>query len=120
MYNNKKYYIICFIIGLIYDISYTNTGILNAFIFLLLGYIVSILNTYIKNNWISIIIISIIIIVLYRIITYFTLIFIDYFNFDMDTLINSIIYSLLFNILYILLMYIITNKVKKRRIYIKN
>lgn len=122
LYNNKKkYFIICFITGILYDITYTNTGILNACLFCLLGYIISILNIYITNNCFNVVILSIITIMIYRIIAYFILIFIDYLEFNINVLISSIIYSLLFNIIFISLMYKITDLIsKKRGIYKKD
>ena len=115
LFNNKKnYYIICFITGLIYDIAYTNTILLNACLFLTLGYLISIINNFITNNSFNVMIISIIIITIYRILNYFILIFIDYLEFDINSLIDSIIHSLIFNIIYISLIYKITDLISKK------
>lgn len=97
--HKKKYFIICFIVGLLYDIAYTNTFLLNASIFLLLGYLIS---TNIVNNTI---ITSITIITIYRILTFLLLVFINYLEFNINILFNSIIYSLPFNIIYFFLIY---------------
>lgn len=121
--NNKKnkYYIICFTIGLLYDITYTNTFLLNASIFLLLGYLITKINIIITNNSFNVILISFIIIMFYRLITYLILLFIDYLEFNINILFNSITYSLLFNFIYISFIYKIMDIIsKKRGIYKKD
>lgn len=110
--NRKIYYLICFITGILYDISYTNTLFLNAFTFLLLGFIISFI--YLYSNTLKLIIITIIIIVLYRFIIYGILVFIDYTSFNIMILLRSILYSLLFNIIYILLMFKITDILSRK------
>lgn len=115
LYDSKRnYYIICFITGLIYDIVYTNTLFLNSFIFLLIGYLISLLNIIITNNSLNVIIISLIIITIYRITTYLILVFVDYLNFNILDLFNSIIYSIILNIIYISIMYKITDLISKK------
>lgn len=116
LFNQKKeYFIICFIIGILYDISYTDTLFLNAFIFLIIGYIISVINIFITNNILNVTIMSIIIVSLYRIFTYLVLIFINYIDKDINMLINSITSSLLINIVYIIIMYIITDLISKKK-----
>lgn len=117
--SKKEYYISCFSIGLLYDIGYTNTMFLNAFIFLLLGFFITKINIYIKNNSFNVILMSLIIIILYRLITYLILVFIDYLNFNINTLLNSIIYSLLLNFIYISILYKITDIISKKKGIIK-
>lgn len=115
LYNCKKnYYIICFITGLIYDITYTNTFMLNASIFLLLGYLIFNINIIITNNSFNVILIGLLIIFIYRILTYLILVFIDYTEFSINVLFKSIGFSLLFNIIYISLMYKMTDVISKK------
>lgn len=116
LFNRKKdYFIICFIIGFLYDIGYTDTLFLNAFIFLLIGYIIYLINIFITNNIFNVTIISIIIIIIYRIITYLVLIFINYLTPDIDLLIKSIMNSISINIIYILFMYKITDLISRKK-----
>lgn len=119
LFNRKRdYFIICFITGLLYDITYTDTIFLNAFIFILMGYIIYLINIFITNNKLNVIFISFITIILYRIITFLVLIFINYINKEINLLINSITSSILINIIYIFLTYIITNRISiKKGIY---
>ena len=114
----KDYYKICFFLGLLYDITYTDTLFLNAFIFLFIGYIITKISKIIKNNIYNNILISIIIISIYRIVTYIILLVINYTKFDILNLVFSIINSTLLNILYIIITYpILTLVTKKRGIY---
>lgn len=113
--SKKEYYITCFSVGLFYDIGYTDTMFLNAFIFLLIGYIIDKISMHIKNTLINTMLLSLITIALYRILIYLTLVFIDYLDFNFNILINSIVYSLIFNFIYILLLYKIMSIISKKR-----
>lgn len=116
LYNRKKnYFIICFIIGLLYDIGYTDTLFLNAIIFLLIGYIIHLINIVITNNWFNVVIISLFIITIYRIITYLVLIFINYITPNLNILINSILNSILINIIYIIVTFKITDRISRKK-----
>ena len=67
LYNKiNNYYKIIIILGLLYDIVYTNTLLLNVSLFLLLSYIIKNYYFYLKNNLFNGIILNIIIIMLYR------------------------------------------------------
>jgi rod shape-determining protein MreD len=116
----KDYYILCFILGLLYDISYTSTIFLNAFIFLLIGFIIVKLNLFITNNKFNVIILSIFIILIYRIITYIVLIMIGYLKFNINDLINSILNSIIINIIYSYFLFIIIDKISTKRNIVKN
>jgi len=116
LFNRKRdYYIISFIIGLLYDITYTDTIFLNSFIFLLISYIIHLINIVITNNSFNVIIISLIIIIIYRLITYLVLVFINYITPNINTLINSILSSILINIIYIVVTFKITDTISKKR-----
>lgn len=116
LYNLKKdYYKICFIIGLLYDIAYTDTIFLNAFIFLLIGFIISKVNNIVTNNIFNMIPLSILVIILYRTITYTILLFTNYSILSINDLFNSIINSLLLNIIYGILLYKIADIIGKRK-----
>lgn len=122
LYNLKKdYYIICFIMGLLYDIAYTDTLFLNAIIFLFIGFIILKINIFFTNNIFNTILMSIIIISIYRIITYVFLGFINYINLDITDLIYSIKDSLIINIIYCIITFKISNYIaNKKGIYKMN
>lgn len=116
----RKYYIICLFTGLLYDIAYTNTLFLNASLFLLLGYITTKLYYHFKTNILNTNIVGFIIILIYRTLTYFLLLFINYIDNDYYELINSILNSILLNLFYITSFYIIVNRLFKKGIYQNN
>lgn len=96
-------------LGLLYDVVYTDTILLNAMTFLLLAYIIKSIYQYISNNAINIMIVSFITIVLYRFTTFLLLITVGYIKDDFNLLVTSIYSSLLLNITYGVILYLITN-----------
>lgn len=119
-YNNeKKYYFICFLVGLLYDIVYTNTLGLNAMIFFIIAFFIKKINIFISNNSINVSLISIIIISLYRIMSFLILILIGYISFNFNMLIHSITSSLLLNIIYTIILYLIADNISRRKHIIK-
>ncbi len=112
-YFNRKdnnYYIFSFIFGLIYDITYTDTIFLSAFIFLSISYLLRLIFNKFNYNYLSVLLSSIFIIIYFRLVTYLILVLLNYLNFNIITLISSIYSSLILNIIYILLVYILLNK----------
>ena len=101
----RKFYLISFIVGLLYDICYTDTIFLNAFVFLLLAYVVKKLNKFFPFNFINTLLIDFIIILLYRTITYFLLSTTYYLNFDFNLLLESIYLSLLYSFIFVSIFY---------------
>ena len=101
----NKYYLTSFLLGLIYDIAVTDTLFLNAFIFLLLSYIINYIFKKIPYNYISVLIISFVSIIYYRVITYIVLLLLNYLNFNLLTLLKSIYNSLILNIIYKTILY---------------
>jgi len=108
-HKTNHYYIYSFILGFLYDIL-IDTIFLNAFIFLLLSYLLKLIFKKIPYNYLSVLLISIFTIIYYRLIIYSILIFINYLKFDIFILLKSISSSLLLNIIYISIMYLITSK----------
>ena len=117
--NNKEtYYKCCFIIGLLYDIIYTDTIIVHAFLFLIIGFIITKINLVLANNHVNVIIMALIIIILYRTILYCLLILTSNVDFNFWNFLQSIYLSLIVNIIYIVILNMITDKVSlKFKIY---
>lgn len=109
-YNKKNYLKISFIIGLLYDITYTDTLFLNAFIFLISAYFIKQIFKKIEYNYISYLFASLLIILFYRISTYSILLIITYTSFDISILLKSIYSSIIINIIYLTIVYIIINR----------
>lgn len=102
------------IIGIIYDIVYTNTFFLNMIVFTFIGMIIIQLNKLIKNNFFNNIIVTIICIICYRLITYIILVFSNYLPLDINLLITSIYSSLILNIIYTSILYLIMDRISKK------
>jgi rod shape-determining protein MreD len=116
LYNLKNdYYKLCFIIGLLYDIAYTDTLFLNACLFLFIGFIITKLNIIITNNTFNVIILSILIINIYRILTFIILILINYIDLNFYNLFISIVNSLIINIIYVVILYKITDLISRKK-----
>ena len=109
-----KYLEYIFIYGLIYDLVYTDTLILNAIVFTFIGLIIIGINIIISNNYLNISLIAFLVIISYRIITYFILVFTKYLEFDFAVLLKGITSSLLLNIIYAILLYLFTDIISNR------
>lgn len=110
----NSYLIFSFLLGLVYDIVYTDTIFLNAFIFLLIGFCIKLINEYISNNVFNVSIMSLLVVTIYRIITYFVLVIINYLKYDFNDLLVSIYSSLILNVFYGILLYLITDFISKK------
>lgn len=110
-FNNDdfKFFQFCAGVGLAYDLIFTNTLIFNMVIFLGIGVIIKLINFFISNNPLNIILISLLTIISYRIITFSILCIVGYKTFSINSLSKSIYSSLLLNIIYAFLVYLITD-----------
>lgn len=113
--NKRKYYLLCIIFGLLFDIVYTGTFILNMTVFLILGLIINKLYNVLTTNIINNIIISVIIISIYYILTNVILLISGYLKFNIILLIKIIVSSLLMTIIYSLILSIINNYITKHK-----
>lgn len=109
-YKRQKYLKISFILGLFYDIVYTDTLILNAFLFLIQAYLLKRIFKKIEYNYISCLLISLLSIIFYRTSTYIILIIINYTSFNIINLIKAIYSSIIINLIYLSLFYLILNR----------
>lgn len=111
--NNKKYLIYSVVYGFLYDLFYTETFILYAFLFFLIALLIIKLNKYFSKNIINIIIMTILIVISYRVIVYTLLVLINYLSFNIFVLFKSIYSSLILNILYAVILYVLYNRKQK-------
>lgn len=100
---------IIFIIGLIYDILYTNVLFFDALIYLFSIFLVR------KINFKSKIISSLILIINYRVICYLVLLFFNNIKFDLYWLIKNIYSSLIVNIIYMFIFFLFFDIIKKKK-----
>ncbi len=99
--NKIKYYKICIIYGIIYDLIYTNTIFLHGLLFFIIGYIVNYLYKNLTNHLLNVILITFMIIIIYRIINYILICITSNYIFIPIYMIKSITTSILLNIIYI-------------------
>lgn len=99
-YNKKKYSILVFIFGFLFDVLYTSTFLVNICIFLVIGFVIYIFNNILSDNIFTINIISIISIILYHILSFVILSITNYANYSFLLLFNIIIHSIFMTIIY--------------------
>lgn len=100
--NKKYYYLLCMILGLAYDVIYTNTLMLNMLLFPLLGFIISKVNYFFSISLINTIIVNLIILTTYHLLTYLILCSIGYLPFDIYILSSNFIGIILSNTIFLL------------------
>lgn len=90
----------CFALGLAYDLVYTDTLIVNACLFVVVGLFIRFLNSWLSNHMISISFMIVLTILMYRIMMYMILIVIGFLPLDWNVFVKSFYSSLLLNIIY--------------------
>ena len=107
--NEKKYYLLAFILGLLYDIAYTNTFVLNAVLFLTISIIARRIIDLLPDNIISINIISLLSIFIYHILSFIILVIISYNTYNLKLLLIICTHSIIMTIIYTTIMYLLSN-----------
>lgn len=108
--NLKDYYKLCFIIGVIYDLLYSNIFLYNAFLFLLLGKIDSKILKYFSDSFVLYFFVVFVNIVLYDSITFLLVFITSYQSVSFNDLIYKIKSSLLLNMLSVFVYYFLCKK----------
>lgn len=115
-YLKKKktnYIIIYFIVGLFYDIVFSNSIFVNTISFVIIGVLVMLCYNYVKYNIYTSNIINIIMLITYRIFSYIILLSINYIKFNKNIFYKGIYSSILINIVYGIFIYISINLLAK-------
>lgn len=110
-YNKKKYLIILIILGLLFDMVYTNTFLVNATIFITLYIILYNIDYLMPTNIITINIKSMICISTYHILTYIILLLSHFNNYEFSLLVKIILRSIIMTFVYTTISYLIINKI---------
>lgn len=117
--NKKNYYIYPIVLGMFYDITYSNSLFLNTLIFTGFSYILIRVFKLFTINFINVLVIGTISIIAYRVIVFAFMHFIGVIPFNVDTLIESISYSFISNYIYIIVLYFaeifIASKLKAKK-----
>ena len=109
--NQQKYVSIIVVLGLFFDIVYTNTFILNIIVFLVIYIILSNLDYVITTNIFTINLKSIVCVSSYHILTYIILLLANYNSYSIKLLGIIILRSLIMTIIYTTISYLIMNKI---------
>lgn len=114
-FKNKKfnYLLVCIILGVFYDIGFSNTIFVNTISFGILSGIIMVCYNYVNYNIYTSNIINVIILITYRVLTYIMLLSINYISFNRNILLKGIYSSLLINIIYGIILYIIIDLLSK-------
>ena len=112
--NFKKYYYIVFVLGMFYDILYTDIFLYNAIIFLVLGIFNTKIIQYFKNSLFLLLILTCINIILYDSISFILVILTNYQEVTFYDLLYKIYNSLFLNIMSIFVYFFLF---KRRRKY---
>lgn len=107
--NKFNFILVCMIMGLIYDIVFSNSSFVNVITFALIGGILMLCYNYVKYNIYTANIINLIVLISYRIITYIILLSINYITFNNKILLSGIYSSILMNVIYGIILFYTTD-----------
>lgn len=105
--NDEKYFILIFVFGILFDILYTSTFMVNTFIFIIIGIVIKILYNILSGNVFMTNIISYVGIIIYHLLSFIILIITGYGDYSIILLFNIIIHSIIMTIIYTSISYFI-------------
>ena len=105
--STKKNIILIIIVGVLVDIVYANTFILNACLFVALYYISKAFHFFFPYNLFTLTISNILIIFLYHIISFWFLSLLKYDTYSLRILLNILTHSIIMTVLYSCIIYLI-------------
>ena len=112
--NRKKFILLLVIFGILIDLVYSNTFILNTCLF----YIIYIMNKgfhfFFPYNLFTVSISSLLAVYTYHIVTFLLLIILNFHNYNLMMLVESITNSTIVTIIYTIIIYLIVNLLKQR------
>lgn len=112
--SNKKYLKLLIIFGLLMDIVYTNTFILNTIIFILIYFISKFINYLLPQNIFTINLLNIISIIIYHTLSFIILSIIKYDTYSISCLFTIISKSMIMTIIYGSILHIIISSLFKQ------
>lgn len=121
-FEKESFYKYAFILGLCYDLIYTDTFVFYAFLFMFMAFVVMHVTKILTSNYFGLILVSVICIILFRCITYFFLVITGNAIFNLDNLYKGIYSSFLINIIYGFIVkficdLIVSYKFKRKKFY---
>lgn len=112
--NKKKYLILLFIFGLLMDLVYTNTTLLNVSLFFIIYYFSRMFHFFLPYNLLTINISNILSVFIYNIITFLMLVILRVDSYSFISLIKLLGSSILMSIIFTSIVYWLVNYLKKR------
>ena len=109
--NDSKYLKILIVVGFLFDIVYTNTPLLNIFLFFTIYLVIKQLNIYIPNNILTINIKSLLAITIYHMLSYLILLLVNYNNYSFELLLTILSRSIVMTIIYTTISYLLIKKI---------
>ncbi len=110
----RNYIYFCFLFGILYDITFTNTLFLHGILFVIMGYIGQKIVHFFAHTWYYFLLMIFILILIYRMLSYAILVSIGYLPFDFSFFLSITMGSFLWNLIYGILLYILEHFVFKR------
>lgn len=110
----SRFYLILFIVGIIYDLLYTNLLFFNAILFLVTGILTKVIYKNFEINFLKIMIYSVILITTYEILTALIILIFNLVPITIPKVIYKISHSVLLNIVYIEILYLIIKLIPKK------
>lgn len=98
--NERKYYLLLIIFGLLFDILYTGTFVFNMTLFFVIGIVIKMLNNVFPENIFTINLISVIVISLYHLLSFIILSLVSGTHYEFILLINIITHSIISTVIY--------------------
>ena len=111
---DKKYYITCFVTGMLYDLFFTDLLFLNGFLFLGLGFVSKFIYKNEKVDYIRLIFYLILIVCLYEGSVAFLITIFNIVPVSIDKVIYKISHSLILNLIYGEILFFVINMLPKR------
>ena len=116
LYRKKetKFFTTIVILGLLYDLFYTNLLFFNAILFFICGLVIKFIYKYIDYSFFKIILITILIISIYESLTALIIIIFNLVPMTLTRLLYKISHSLLLNVIYASFWYVIVKFIPKK------
>jgi len=113
--NKNKYLTILTILGILFDIVYTNTFLLHIVIFFIIFIFLNITDYYLPNNLFTINLISLVSITIYHTMSYLILLLVHYNNYPISLLLLILSRSIIMTIIYTTISYLIIKKIYRKK-----
>ena len=113
--NKRKYLYILVSLGILFDIVYTNTFILNIVIFLIIYLFLNIMDYYLSNNLFTVNLKAVLAIGIYHTMSYLIFLLVHYQNYTINLLTMILVRSIIMTIIYTSFSYLIMKKIYHKK-----